>query len=556
MRLLRLFIVAAGLAVGVIAESVLFDRSDPARWLPDLLVGWSFIACGMIVMPRHPGSRSGVFMLATGFLWFLPNFAGLTERTVGAAAAYTLFWHRGPLVQLVLTYPDGRNPSSLTRAAVLVGYVAAVWYPIWQSELATLVLAVLLLVVTVRDQLRSAGPGRRAHRFSVVAATALCLVVGGEAIVRASGPPAGATDVMLVAYEAVLVAIAVGLTVGLVTRPWERTDVTDLVVELGRGRAATLRGELSRALGDPTLRVGFWIAEQERFVDADGSELDTRDEDQERSQTLVERDGEPIALIVHDPTVLTDPGLVRAVAAATKLGASNARLQADVRARQAELRASRRRIVGAADEERSRLERRLHDTVERQLDALKVTLSRAREAAGERTKASLDETEAQLERTQQDLHRFARGIHPHDLAERGLAGALTSLASGLPFPVDVSARADRLPSEVESCVYFVCLEALTNVAKYARASRVRVSIDRDGRGLTVFIEDNGVGGADPAAGSGLRGLADRVEALGGTLHVESPDGRGTRVTADIPVSSTSTGTVFIHPDAIGNPRGS
>ena len=537
MRLLRLFLFAAGVAIGVMAESVQFGWRDPGRWVPDLLVGWAFIACGLIVMPRHPGGRIASLMMATGFTWFLPNLAGIS-----VVATNTLFWHRGPLVQLVLTYPEAHTTSWLTRTAVSVGYAAAVFYAIWQSEPATIAIAVLLIAASIHAHRALAGAARRAHRFSLTATASLGVVLIGEAIVRLSGPTQGATDAMLLAYEAVLCAIAIDLTIGLLVRPWERMDVTDLVVELGRMRTATLRDELSRALGDPSLEVGYWVTEQRRFLDADGHALDGEDIDPQRPRTLVERDGEPIAVIIHDPAVLTDPGLVRAVESATKLGAANARLRADVRARQAETRASRRRIVGAADEERGRLERRLHDTVQRRLDELGATLRKARRSAGERSGVVIDETEAHLERTQQDLDRFARGIHPHELATDGLAGALGSLAKDFPFLLDVTAPRGGMPTEIESCVYFVCLEALTNVAKYADASRASISVDRDGESVIAIIEDDGVGGADPAAGSGLRGLADRVEALGGTLQVGSADGRGTRVTAIIPTIGSPSGS--------------
>jgi signal transduction histidine kinase len=523
------------LATGLAAEAIAYGWRDPTRWVPDLLVGWTFIACGLVATAKRPTSRSGFLTAATGLTWFLPNFAGLSGA-LGGAAASTLFWHRGPLVHLVLTHPEGRTRSPLTRAAIVVGYAAALVSPVWRSEAATVVIAAFLVVVSVRGYLGSVGPARRAYRFALVAAIALAILLAAEALVRLSGPSPAENSVLLLAYEVAIGAIALALTAGLLTAPWERADVTDIVVELGQARSGALQDRLSRALGDPTLEVGYWVADQGRFVDADGRALDAPDPDSGRSRTLLERDGEPIAVIVHDPSVLRDPGLVQAVSSAAKLGASNARLQADLRSRQAEIRASRRRILEAADEERSRLERRLHESVQGRLLELRSTLRQARTTADEHTATAIQKTEEQLARTQEDLRRFARGIHPPELAAEGLAGAFSTLAKDFPLPLDLTFPERRIPPKIESCAYFVCLEALTNVAKHARASRARVSVDRDGRSVTVIVEDDGVGGADPA-GSGLRGLADRVETLNGTLRVQSPVGHGTHVTATIPVDA-------------------
>jgi signal transduction histidine kinase len=243
-----------------------------------------------------------------------------------------------------------------------------------------------------------------------------------------------------------------------------------------------------------------------------------------------------MAVLVHDPAVLGDQGLVDAVASATKLAAANVRLRADVRARLFELSESRRRIIAAGDEERGRLERRLGDGAQRRLADLEGTLREARKnsASAEATER-IAQAQVQLVRAREELQRLARGIHPRELSEHGLASALAALAADFPIPVELSVCDGAAPEGVESCAYFVCSEALSNVAKYASASRVRISVTISaGGGIAVEIEDDGIGGVDPAAGTGLRGLADRVEALGGTFTVLSRPGRGTRLTAVIP----------------------
>jgi signal transduction histidine kinase len=202
----------------------------------------------------------------------------------------------------------------------------------------------------------------------------------------------------------------------------------------------------------------------------------------------------------------------------------------------AELRASRRRILEAGNEERRRLERRLREGAEERLERLAEQLRRARlSARSDGARERIDRTEAQLVRTLEDLLQLAHGLHPRVLAEAGLAGALASLAEQAPVPVEVVAPAAKLPPEVEAVAYFLCSEAFANIAKHASASRVSVFVTTgDGR-VRVVIEDDGLGGADPTRGTGLRGLAERVEALGGTLQVESPAGGGTRLAAEIPL---------------------
>jgi signal transduction histidine kinase len=147
----------------------------------------------------------------------------------------------------------------------------------------------------------------------------------------------------------------------------------------------------------------------------------------------------------------------------------------------------------------------------------------------------LERARGQLARTLDDLHELARGLHPRELADDGLDGALRALAERAPVPVELDVRVGRLPAELEATVYFVCAEGLANVVKYASASAARIEVAADGRRVTALVADDGTGGADPARGTGLQGLADRVEALGGTLAVASPPGAGTRLTAMLPV---------------------
>lgn len=534
MRRIRLLLWPAGIAIGLAGERTLFGWDEPGRWTPDLVVGWTFISCGLIAWTRRPESRSGMLMTATGFAWFLPNFGGL-EGAFGIAAAATLFWHRGPLVHLVLTYPEGRASSWLTRSGLTLAYAAAVLYPVWRNDVATIAFVCFFIVVSAQTYRRSIGPARRAHGVALWAMITLSSLFGGEALVRLAGPTHVPSEILLVVYEATLCAIAIGLTIALLRRPWERASVTDLVVEIGETRSGSLRDELASALGDPSLEVGYWVPEKDCFVDAEGRSVDPPTASSERAMTTVERDGQPIAVLVHDRAVLSDPGLVEAVSAASKLAVSNARLQAELRGRQTEIRESRQRLVEAGDDERRRLERHLRVGALQRLEDIAATLREARGSADGATKERIALAEARLAGTQEDIRRLARGLHPHELTDRGLAGALASLIADAPLPVELGAAEGSAPRNVEACAYYVCSEALANLVKHAHASAASMSVSRDGDCLIVQVEDDGVGGADPL-GSGLRGLADRVEALSGTLAIDSPPGRGTRISARIPIN--------------------
>jgi signal transduction histidine kinase len=519
------------------AEWRLYGWAEPHSWLPDLVTGWAMIGCGLAGWTLRPRSWSGALLTAAGFAWFIPDFAGTSAGLPGWVGAYALYLYRGPLAHLVLTYPLGRVRGRAEGAIVAAGYAAAVVTPAWDSRLASVTLAVFLVAAAIRAYLRAAGRERRMRRSGLQATVLFAVSIAAVALVRSAvpGPAVGAAT--LLSYEVMLCALAVGLLTGLIRWPWDRAEVADLVVELGEARSGTLRDELARALGDPSLQVGYWLPESAAFIDAAGRPLAVPDLGSGRAATVVEREGQPLAVLVHDTAVLGDPGLVEAVSSAAGLAAANARLQAEVRARLAEIAASRRRILDAGDEERGRLELRLRDGAQRRLGELADSLRLARQsAAGSATAERVARAELQLTRTQEDLGRLARGLHPRQLSEQGLKAALAALAGDCPLRVDLTAPVILTSPAVAACVYFVCSEALVNVAKHASASTVQVLVTTRAGAVTVEVADDGVGGADPR-GWGIRGLADRVETFGGTLTVASGPGQGTRLTAVIPDGS-------------------
>ncbi|HET8948911.1 MAG TPA: hypothetical protein VFN44_00325 [Solirubrobacteraceae bacterium] len=520
-RRVRILLWPAGAVLGLAAEAASSGLDDPGTALPDLVTGWFVLACGLVAWGRRPDSLTGPLLAATGLTWFAGNFADLA-----------LFWHRGPLVHALLAHPGGRATAPVDRVAIGAGYAAAVVTPLWDDDVTAILLAALLGLFAALRHHAAVGRERRERAGSLAATEGLAVVLAAGAIARLAVPGGEADDPALLAYELTLCAIAFSLASGLVTRAWERGPVTDLVVELGEQRSGTLRDELAGALGDPTLEVGLWAPHERRYLDGAGRALDLPQPGTRRAVTLVQRDGAPLAALVHDPAVLDDPLLVEGIAAAAKLAAANEQLQVELRAQVAELEESRRRLVVAGDDEGRRLEERLRAGAGRRLATIAHLLG---EAATGREAAHVVRAGKVLDRARADLHELAAGLYPASRSDRGLAGALEELADASVVPVEVQLDEGSLEAEVEATVYFLCAEALANVAKYAGATRAAITVRRAGGSLAVEIADDGVGGADPARGSGLRGLDDRVTALGGMLSVFSPAGGGTRLVAEIPL---------------------
>lgn len=227
-----------------------------------------------------------------------------------------------------------------------------------------------------------------------------------------------------------------------------------------------------------------------------------------------------------------------------QLAEANARLQDEVARQLEEVRRSRERIVRAADEERRRLERDIHDGAQQRLVALTLALRLARTKLGADAdpaiEASLAQASVEAKAALAELRELARGIHPQVLTQAGLAAAVETLATRSPIPVSIEIGAERYPPAVEAAGYFVVSEALANAAKYSGAGRVTVRSESVEGRLRIVVSDDGKGGADASAGTGLRGLGDRVAALGGTLSVDSPRGGGTRLVAELPIHSPAS----------------
>ena len=558
-----LLVIAGALGLGMLVASA---NGGPLALETVLmvLVGWSFVACGTFIWARRPANRLGPLMTTVGFLWLFGRTMTLVSQPVVYTAGLWLTDLWAPAFALfLLSFPTGRLTS---RADVwIVGVFVFVTVPLellWllfyvpgnhlnalafaPNESAAQVIdtiqravislgAVLLVLDLGRRWLRSSGPVRRQMAPVVVGAVAI-LLQSASWILRAVGVSLEPlNDLILVAQIAIPIAVlAVMLRVRLA-----RAAVADLVVELGQTPTpARLRDALANALGDPSLQVAYWSPGEDRFVDAAGAPMTLPDGSIGQAVTLLERNGVREAAIIHDAILLEEPGLIASVASAMRLAVENDRLTAEVQAQLEEVRASRARIVEAGDRERRRVERDLHDGAQQRLVSLSLELRIARNAlasdADPAVRQSLDRAADEAVAALAELRDLALGIHPLILTEAGLGEAVESLADRTSVDVTVDIGAERYAAAVEGAAYFVVSEALTNVTKYARATTATVRArERDGI-LTIEIDDDGVGGADPRSGSGLRGLADRLAALDGTIAIASPAGGGTRVAARIP----------------------
>jgi signal transduction histidine kinase len=521
MRPLRLALLPIGIFFGLVAEWIAYDDGSVGLAVADLVVGCVLIGCGVVAWDRRPESRTGALMSLAGFTWFL-----------GTVFAPALYLHRGPLVQLHLSYPSGRLPTRLSRAVVAAAWVDAAIEPLASNDPLTLVLSAAVALTALQMFLRTSGTARKAAHPALAAALGFAGVLAFGAIGRAAG---WNPEVVLWTYDAVIASLAIVLFVDLMRPRWTDAVVTGLVVDLGPPQeAATIRDKLARALGDPGLVVGYRLPGTGTFVDDGGSPIEPPGPGSGRVMTPIADHGEQIAVLVHDAGLLAERKLVDSVAAAARIALANARLQADAHTRAEELEASRRRIVEAADAERRRLEQELRLGAERRLGTVAALLEEVGTTGG--TASSAIQTLArELDEARRELREFAQGIHPSALTDGGLMHALALWGERSTVTVEIHGKVDRLPEPIEAALFFVCSEALANVAKHAAASQVSFELGEE-RGVVILrVEDNGVGGADPSLGSGLRGLADRVEALGGRLSFASPRGGGTRIVAELPL---------------------
>lgn len=488
---LRRALVALGVlaflaGIGSAALILTSDHTD-LRGLATVLILvaiWSFAFTGLYAWDRRPDSNVGPLMTATGFTWSFQALAASNQTAVFAVGSVLQTLPYAVLIHLLLSFPSGRletRPRKLLAAGAY--FLTTVWQLAWAA-------------------------------FTDPAAEGCDNCPENPILIEAHSTLGGIVD----ASQVIAAVLMIGVVIGVVLHGWRRSGA-----------------EQRRALSPIIFTGGLAFAITMVQLSVDQAELGQGIETVAFVASIVVYASMPFAFLVG----LLRSRIGQAEEARTALTAENEQLNEELRAKVEELRASRHRIVEAGYAERRRVERDLHDGAQQRLMALTMSLRLVRERIGPDPESAgelLDEAMDELAAATAELRELARGIHPVVLTDRGLAAALAGLADRSPVPVDVvEAPAERLPAPVESAAYFVVAEALTNVARYAGAELATVRVARRDGVVEVEVADDGVGGADPEAGSGLRGLDDRVAALDGELAVESPAGGGTRIRARLPL---------------------
>jgi signal transduction histidine kinase len=536
-----------------------------------LIVGWSFIGCGLIAWQQRPGNRLGPVMIFGGFAWFATFLTDARDPLLFTAGTAVQSVYLVGLGYLILSFPSGRLRGRLEHGLVWSGIaittvvqVAAMlaadsgavlcsscpanllevgrndglanW--LLQAErLVGVALAVTVLVLLVSRWWWASAAQRHAVAPVLWAGGATLVALAVSAVNDAAGHPL--KQVPKQVLWVVVATLPVAVVIVLLQRRLARGAVAGLVVELGDRRITSdLQGALARALGDPSVELAYWFGEGQRYVDGDGRPVQLPDPGADRAVTMVESGGRRVAALIHDPALRENPELVDSACAAAGLALENEALHAELRARLGELQQSRARMAAAAEAERRRIERDLHDgtqqrlvSISMSLGLLEATLPTDPQAAEPIARRAREAVAATLD----ELRELSQGILPGILAERGLPAALEELCgrAALPARLEV-AVGRRLPAQVETAAYFLVSEALANTAKHAQAGEARVTARCADGLLTVEVADDGTGGAAPGGGSGLRGLADRIEAAGGKFILSSPEGGGTVVRAELP----------------------
>jgi signal transduction histidine kinase len=535
------------------------------------IIGWAFIGTGIYAWLRRPDNRFGALMTAVGFSACLAGLRVSTESWVFIFGLLFITSQWALLYHMLLAFPGGRLQSPIELVLVVCTYVSAwVVHPVQvlfqdttrlgfpdnplliegHSDLSVtlsrarswfaLVLLAALFVILARRWVAASGSQRQALAPVLVSGGLVMLLLGVWYAAMLARLDEDFVQALEDARYVVLATVPFAFLVGLMrSRVAGATAVSEVVARLGDpgARRTGLPHALAEALEGTSLELAYWSPDESEYVDADGRPVELPREGSSDRVVIPLVSGDELAgVLIYDPAREEEGELVRAVTAATTLTLENERLARQLQAKVEELSASRTRIVESSDEARRQLERDLHDGAQQRLVSLAVSLRvlRSRLDGDPELAREVEAAHSELDHALEELRELARGIHPAIL-DAGLDGAIRALVARAPVPVTVRELPDfRLPSGVEIAAYFVVAEALTNVAKYAHANEATVSVQRRDGYVVVEIQDDGVGGADPSTGSGLRGLSDRVAALDGELELDSPRGRGTTLRARMP----------------------
>jgi signal transduction histidine kinase len=531
-----------------------------------LLVSWitlPYIFAGIVAWKRRPDSAFGPLMILAGFVIQLSILQWTNQPVLNTIGQLCDLLVAAVWLHVFLAYPSGRLAGRAERVVVIMAYVAAVGLQLVilmlggfddrhlltvverrtaaeaMQNVQLLTLSALALIGVVLLWWRwSALPRWQRRRPAQILINCFSLsLVMLAALLTAGAFQLPGFEIIRLATFAVAGLAPLAFLAGLLDARLAKGGVGELMVRLRADPQPDLRELLAQALRDPTLSLIYWLPQYGSWADQDGNPTNLPELDNGRGVTIVKQNGEQVAALVYDATLGEEPELVEAVSAAAGIALENGRLEAELRARLQDLQGSRTRAIEAQQNERRRLERNLHDGAQQRLVALALELGLLAEQAESdpATQTRLKSARSELAQSLDELRDIARGLHPAVVSGHGLAVALESLVAAMPFEVQLTTDGlPRLPEQVEVAAYYVVSESLTNAAKHAQASRVSVDVGVAEDSMIVEVVDNGIGGADSERGTGLRGLADRVEALDGRLRIWSPAGKGTRVRAELP----------------------
>lgn len=545
-------VAVAAVLGGLVELAVLYSGApaDPS-WVAALFVvgAWVYVAAGTVAWLRRPGSRVGLLLTGGGFAWLGAGLGNSFVPALEAAGTITSTLPIAVVMHLLLAFPSGRLRSGYERAITAAGYTVcllleapkylfAAGGPLVIADRPDLVdtgilvqrlcglVVVLLIAAVLVQRMRVATPAQR----RVLAPFALY----GIAAILAIPLGAGVADLLFggggmwlpVVQLSVMAGVPVVFVVAATRGGFVRTaGIVELGMSLGidDGGRPGLAEVLASALGDDSVELLFRVPGESHWVNAAGVTAVPPAASENRGVVEVVLGGRTIGAIVYDATLLSRHEEVREAARVVALALDRERLTV-------ELRASRARLVAAGDAERRRIARDLHDGLQSRLVLLAVQ-------AGVIGGPAIELRDG-LEVAIDELRALVHGVMPAELTERGLPAAVEGLADRMPIEVrlEVVGLQRRLSPAVESTGFMVISEALVNAVKHARALDISVTmIRRASDVLAIEVYDDGIGGAGP--GHGTRSIADRVDALGGRLTIESPTGAGTRVTVELPCGS-------------------
>jgi signal transduction histidine kinase len=473
------------------------------------------------------------------------------DRWLAAAAVAVIVTLFLPTALVTETYPAPSQFSTCDADCPKNAFMLPASEPAWVDDLVVplreLLASLIILAVVARlaDRIRRATRLMRRTLIPVLLFAMLHVLSVAAAIdLRRGGADDSAINAAIWVALFGLPALCIAFLIGLVR--WRLTAADSLVALahglLGRRGPAKRRDLIAATLSDPTVELAFRRGDGGgRWVDADGNAVSLPPPPSDRLATLILHDDEPVAAVVHDAALGDQRAFVEAVGAYAFIWDDNRHLAARVETSLTELRESRARILAAADDERRRIERDLHDGGQQRLVALRIRLELAQETMGDdpgRARSMLHRLGDEVDLALDELRSLAAGVYPSLLAARGLPDAIRTAALEFPMPARVEvAGSERYSNEVETATYFCCIEALQNVAKHAPdANSVSILLNRNG-GLRFEVRDDGPGFdvEDVAAGNGLMNMRDRIGAVGGELEIRSTPGAGTVVAGTIPV---------------------